>query len=176
MWVAGPSPASAFPLFNRDVSKAKKFIKAGMYPQAIAVPEKRINDEPDDAEAHFLLGRCYIHTGNLRGADTRFESADIENALSFARFPACSSGILPVFRPLFDDNVARGQTERLAEAFSGGLDRLLEFLCRVQCLQEFIDGNTQDIPDSQSILSPVTQETPGFRVILFELHQAPQHL
>ena len=71
----GPSPANAFSLFKRDVSKAKKFIKAGMYPQAIAVLEKRINEEPDDAEAHFLLGRCYIHTGNLRGADARFESA-----------------------------------------------------------------------------------------------------
>jgi tetratricopeptide (TPR) repeat protein len=69
------SSASAFSLFNRDVSKARKFIKAGMYPQAIAVLEKRINEEPDDAEAHFLLGRCYIHTGNLGGADERFESA-----------------------------------------------------------------------------------------------------
>ena len=88
--------ATAFSLFNRDVSKA------------IAVLEKRINEEPDDAEAHFLLGRCYIHTGNLSGADTRLESADIENALSFARFPACSSSILPVFRPLFDDIVASG--------------------------------------------------------------------
>ena len=106
--MAGPSPASAFSLFKRDVSKAKKFIKAGMYPQAIAVIEKRINDEPDDAKAHFLLGRCYIHTGNLSGADTRLESADIENALSFARFPACFSGILPVFPYLFDYIVASG--------------------------------------------------------------------
>ena len=69
------SSASAFSLFNRDVSKAKKFMKAGMYPQAIAVLEKRINDEPDDAEAHFLLGKCYILTGNLSGADARFKSA-----------------------------------------------------------------------------------------------------
>jgi len=69
------SSASAFSLFNRDVSKAKKFIKAGMYPQAMAVLEKRINEEPDDAEAHFLLGRCYILTGNLSGADARFKSA-----------------------------------------------------------------------------------------------------
>ena len=67
--------ASAFSLFNRDVSKAKKFIKAGMYPQAMAVLEKRINEEADDAEAHFLLGRCYIRTGNLSGADERFASA-----------------------------------------------------------------------------------------------------
>ena len=69
------SSASAFSLFNRDVSKAKKFIKAGMYPQAMAVLEKRINEESDDAEAHFLLGRCYILTGNLSGADARFKSA-----------------------------------------------------------------------------------------------------
>jgi len=55
--------ATAFSLFNRDVSKA------------IAVLEKRINEEPDDAEAHFLLGRCYILTGNLSGTDARFKSA-----------------------------------------------------------------------------------------------------
>ena len=59
----GPSPASAFSLFNRDVSKAKKFIKAGMYPQAIAVLEKRINEEPDDVEAHFLLADAIFAPG-----------------------------------------------------------------------------------------------------------------
>ncbi|MBW2037660.1 MAG: tetratricopeptide repeat protein [Deltaproteobacteria bacterium] len=58
-----------------EVRKARKFMKAGMYPQAIAVLEQRINDSPDDEDAHFELGVCYIYTGNLSAADARFESA-----------------------------------------------------------------------------------------------------
>jgi tetratricopeptide (TPR) repeat protein len=68
---APPSTA----LFNNDVDKAKDFMQAGMYPQAIAVLDKRINDKPTDAEAHYQLGICYIHAGNYHGADERFNSA-----------------------------------------------------------------------------------------------------
>lgn len=66
-------PAHAF--WNSDVDKAKEFMKAGMYPQAIELLDKRINDKPTDAEAHFQLGLCYFHTGNYSGADERFFSA-----------------------------------------------------------------------------------------------------
>jgi tetratricopeptide (TPR) repeat protein len=66
-------PAHA--LFENDVDKAKDFMKAGMYPQAIQLLDKRIQMKPTDAEAHFQLGICYIHTGNFRGADERFASA-----------------------------------------------------------------------------------------------------
>ena len=51
------SPSQAF--FNRDVKKAKEFMAAGMYPQAIELLSKRINDKPTDAEAHFQLGICF---------------------------------------------------------------------------------------------------------------------
>lgn len=58
-----------------DVQKAKEFIDAGMYPQAIELLTKRISKKPSDAEAHFQLGICYISTGNFRAADERFASA-----------------------------------------------------------------------------------------------------
>lgn len=61
--------------WNQDVTKAKKFISAGMYPQAISLLEKRINDEPTDAEAHFQLGNCYVYTGKYSSADQRYSSA-----------------------------------------------------------------------------------------------------
>lgn len=67
------SPSHAF--FNSDVKKAKEFIKADMYPQAIELLNKRINDKPTDAEAHFILGSCYLHQGDMGRADQRFESA-----------------------------------------------------------------------------------------------------
>ncbi len=66
-------PSHAF--WNSDVDKAKEFMKAGMYPKAIELLDKRINDKPTDAEAHFQLGLCYFHTGNYSGADERFSSA-----------------------------------------------------------------------------------------------------
>jgi tetratricopeptide (TPR) repeat protein len=68
---ASPSPA----FFNTDVKKAKDFMAAGMYPQAIELLNKRINDEPTDADAHFVLATAYLQTGNLKGADERFASA-----------------------------------------------------------------------------------------------------
>lgn len=66
-----------------NVSKAKEFMKAGMYPQAIALLEKEIyGDEkakaianPTNAEAHFLLGTCLVYQGSFNKADDRFASA-----------------------------------------------------------------------------------------------------
>lgn len=62
-------------LFNSDVTKAKEFMAAGMYPQAIELLDKRINDKPTDAEAHFQMGICFINTGKYGQADKRFGSA-----------------------------------------------------------------------------------------------------
>lgn len=60
---------------SNDVEKAKEFMAAGMYPQAIELLNKRIQEKPDDAEAHFQLGVCLINTGSFRMADERFASA-----------------------------------------------------------------------------------------------------
>lgn len=62
-------------LLDNDIDKAKKFMAAGMYPQAIELLNKTISEKPDNAEAHFQLGICYINTDNFRGADERFGSA-----------------------------------------------------------------------------------------------------
>ena len=57
------------------MKKAKEFMAAGMFPQAIELLKKRINDKPTDAEAHYTLGVCYINTGNFSQAEERFASA-----------------------------------------------------------------------------------------------------
>jgi tetratricopeptide (TPR) repeat protein len=66
--------SQAFALFDSEVSKAKDFMKAGMYPQAVSVLEKYINEEPTDAEAHYTLALCYLEQNNLSGAEERFAS------------------------------------------------------------------------------------------------------
>lgn len=69
--------------FAKDnVSQAKEFIQAGMYPQAIAVLEKeiygnekaKVKANPTNAEAQFLLGVCYANQGRYTNADDRFAS------------------------------------------------------------------------------------------------------
>lgn len=68
--------ASSQPLFAAgNVSKAKDFMKAGMYPQAIALLEKEVNSNPTNAEAHYELGTCYAFQGQLPLAEQRFKSA-----------------------------------------------------------------------------------------------------
>jgi len=58
-----------------DVEKAKEFMAAGMYPQATELLKKRIQEKPDDADAHYNFGICLLNTGNFSKADERFASA-----------------------------------------------------------------------------------------------------
>jgi len=55
-----------------EVIKAKKLMASEMYPKAIALLEKRIAEKSTDAEAHFLLGVCYINLQNYSKADEWF--------------------------------------------------------------------------------------------------------
>ena len=58
-----------------NVDKAKEYIQTGMQTKAIILLEKIINKTPNDAEAHFQLGVCYINQDDFTKADERFESA-----------------------------------------------------------------------------------------------------
>ena len=59
---------------DSDVKRAKAFMAAGMYPQAIELLDKRINEKQTDVEAHFQLGICHIKTGSLTKANKQFVS------------------------------------------------------------------------------------------------------
>jgi tetratricopeptide (TPR) repeat protein len=60
---------------NKDVKRAEEFMAADMYPQAIVLLSNRLNDDPDNAQAHFLLGVSHIYTGKYAIADDFFKSA-----------------------------------------------------------------------------------------------------
>ena len=51
-----------------EVKKAKKLMDSEEYTKAIALLEKRIAEKPEDAEAHFQLGICYIKIENISKA------------------------------------------------------------------------------------------------------------
>ncbi len=67
--------SQAFALSDVNVSKAKDFMKAGMYPQAVSLLEKATKKKPTNAEAYFELGICYLQQNKIKQAGKRFSSA-----------------------------------------------------------------------------------------------------
>jgi thioredoxin-like negative regulator of GroEL len=55
-----------------EVIKAKKLMDSEEYTKAIALLEKRIAEKPEDTEAHFQMGICYIKIENISKADEWF--------------------------------------------------------------------------------------------------------
>lgn len=49
---------------SKEISKAKEYMDANMFEQAISLLELELLSEPKNAEVSFLLGKCYLETGN----------------------------------------------------------------------------------------------------------------
>lgn len=103
--------SQAFAIFGSDVSKAKEFMKAGMYPQAVSLLEKVINEKPTNAEAHFQLGICYIYQKSINQADERFSSAVKLNAQYGYK-------IAKTFKQGADDSASKGNIGNAGMLFS----------------------------------------------------------
>jgi tetratricopeptide (TPR) repeat protein len=58
--------------FNKDVKEAKDYMAAGYYDLAAQSLIKRTDEKPDDAEAQFLLGECYLYEGYFNQANEQF--------------------------------------------------------------------------------------------------------
>ena len=58
-----------------DIEKSKELIATGMFPQAIELLKKKITENPEDAEAHFLLAVAFINTRKLEEGDELFADA-----------------------------------------------------------------------------------------------------
>ena len=72
MFFAINAPSTSQAALHSDVKRAKAFMAAGMYQQAIELLDKRINEKPTDVEAHFQVGIWHINTGSLTKADLWF--------------------------------------------------------------------------------------------------------
>lgn len=64
---------------ENSTNKAKEFMAANMYEQAIALLEQEIQKNPKNADAHLLLGECKLVTGMLSEAQKSFKSATVLN-------------------------------------------------------------------------------------------------
>lgn len=60
---------------SKEVKKAKQYIDAGMYEQAVELLQIEIKDDPKNPEAHYLLGVCYLNQRREGRAEEPFERA-----------------------------------------------------------------------------------------------------
>jgi len=65
---------------SSSMKKAKDLVEVGMYEEAIPLLEMEIQENPKNAEAHFLLGKIYLDTGEEENARLSFERAVITDA------------------------------------------------------------------------------------------------
>lgn len=65
---------------SKEMKKAKEFMEAGMYDQAISLLEIEIQTTPKNAEASFLLGKCFLQTSNFRKVEECFNRAILLNS------------------------------------------------------------------------------------------------
>jgi len=60
---------------SKQMRKAEELVEVGMYEEAIPLLEMEVKEHPKDAEAHFLLGRCYLAIGNIKAGREAFSRA-----------------------------------------------------------------------------------------------------
>ena len=54
------------------MDQARNYVKSGRYSNAISLLETEVNENPKNAEAHFLLGKSYLHTNEEDKANISF--------------------------------------------------------------------------------------------------------
>ena len=67
--------ASSIGYCSKRMKRAKEMVELGMYEEAIALLKKEVFENPKNAEAHFLLGKVYLHIGNEKNAQVSFDRA-----------------------------------------------------------------------------------------------------
>src|SRR5437763_1847558 len=62
---------------SKEITKAKEFIDAGMFDQAIILLKQEVQTNPKSAEAHMLLGVSYLGSGATTLAEQELNTATI---------------------------------------------------------------------------------------------------
>jgi tetratricopeptide (TPR) repeat protein len=67
---------------SKEVKKAKEFLDAGMFDQAITLLKQEVQSDPKNAEAHLLLGIGYLGSGANAQAEQELNTATVlDNSL-----------------------------------------------------------------------------------------------
>src|SRR6056297_2268368 len=56
-------------LLAQDISEAKSYFEDGFYEEALEICQQIVEQDPENAEANFLLGRTYFRLGELSQAN-----------------------------------------------------------------------------------------------------------
>lgn len=62
---------------SKEVKRAREFIDARMFDQAIVLLNQEIQQNPKNGEAHMLLGECYLGKGVFGQAEQEFNTATL---------------------------------------------------------------------------------------------------
>ena len=89
---------------DTDIQNAKKFMNDEMYPQAIALWEKVIEEHPEDAAVHFQIGICHLNLYDYENADDSFAEA-IRLQLDYA-YKVSDEYIKVACKALFEGKIA----------------------------------------------------------------------
>ena len=97
-----------------DVEKARQYIKDGKFSQAYALLSRQTAENPEDAEALFLLGVALINTGRISAAEGPFATAIRVNADFEAK-------IGEAYRKAGDIALQAGNTEQSVRLFKAAV-------------------------------------------------------
>jgi tetratricopeptide (TPR) repeat protein len=95
----------AWALFALDVKNAKELMAEDHYNDAIRVLKRHIEKNPDDGEAYFQLGLCYLETDSILEADESFTEAA-------ALAPDHNAELANIYKKLAYDHLQSNEIER----------------------------------------------------------------
>lgn len=110
---------------SKEVSKAREFIDAGMFDQAIILLKQEVQTNPKNAEAHMLLGAAYLGNGMTALAEQELNTATV---LDDSIKKEASKRCYEVAKYLVKSNKAQAHTALMkAKEYDPSLDKDEQF-------------------------------------------------
>jgi len=94
----------------KTMDKARNYVEVKMYEEAIPLLEMEVQKHPKNAEAHFLLGKSYLHTGEE-------EKAEISFTRAIKALPIFKSQVANEYKELGIKLLEEGEFDRAKERF-----------------------------------------------------------
>ncbi|MCU1267209.1 MAG: hypothetical protein JWM21_3527 [Acidobacteria bacterium] len=137
---------------SKEVVRAKEFLDAGMFDQAVILLKQEVQASPKNAEAHLLLGSAYLGTGAAALADQEFNTALVlDPGLKQEAGKRCYE----IGRNLAKTNKARAHAALMkAKEFNPDIDKEEEFFFKTYIDTEENDAARNDAAKRYLTLFP----------------------